>query len=474
MTKINYFLRGEKNMRKNKLLACMVACAVTISPMITTPNMPICAEATELTASEIKEGLLTTVSSSYELQQKIDNDLLPTCHEIISPSNPSSLYKLTVPEDGLLVLKLFNNYTNKGTGHYQYVHLYSNASLTNEILSFHATTKSRGVHVKAGTYYFNCTTGLDDTDNTVTVYAGLVPDFIEAKESTVTTISTVDDLLAKIDAGLETSFTDVSVSKFEPTSLYKLTVPEDGWLVLNYNCDTSSSVNVYSNETLTSKILELDRDDKTGSVYVQAGTYYYQASHIGDSENVLHHVYAGWIPSSSKLAVESITLSKDKASAVVKYSTPLDYNTLRTVKGDIFYSNYDNNDIWDATNTTNCAVQNQFTVTSNGTYSARICPTEANEQFAYIIKFNVSGIKSGKPATPTIKTYKRGTSVVKGTAPAYTKVYVKIGKKTYKGSVSAKGTYSVKTKKLKKKTKISVYVKNSASTVSKTKTVTVK
>ncbi len=466
--------------KKSKWIACLTACVLTMSPVNIMPTTPIFADTTDTATMEAANALITTVSSSYELQQKIDNNLSPSCQEAISVNKPSSVYKLTVSEDGLLVMKLFSNYTNLSYGHHHKIHVYSNSGLTNEILSFTADDCSGAVKVTKGDYYFQITSTYDYTSEaTVTAYAGLVPTSVEAKEGLATTITTVDNLQTKIDAGLETCFTDVSVSINEPTSIYKITIPSDGWLVFNYNVKNVSYLNlawlnVYSNSGRTNKLLSINAEDKIGAVYVEAGTYYCQAGTSSSLKNVTHNVYAGFIPSSSKVAVESITLNKDKASAVIKYSAFVDYSTLRTVNEDVHYTKYGDNTTWDIDHTTNCAVNEKFTVTSNGTYTARICPTATNEQFAYLIKFSVSGINEKKPATPKIKTYKKNTSVVKGTAPAYMKVYVKIGNKTYKGTVSKNGTYSVKTCKLKKKQTISVYVKNSAGSVSKTKKVKVK
>lgn len=78
-------------------------------------------------------------------------------------------------------------------------------------------------------------------------------------------------------------------------------------------------------------------------------------------------------------------------------------------------------------------------------------------------------VKNQKIAKPKVKTYKKKTKYVKGTAKKNTTVYVKIGKKTYKAKVNKKGKFSVKVPKLKAGTKITVTVKdaynNSSSSV---------
>lgn len=83
-------------------------------------------------------------------------------------------------------------------------------------------------------------------------------------------------------------------------------------------------------------------------------------------------------------------------------------------------------------------------------------------------------VKNRKIAAPKVTRYKRNTRLVKGTAKKGTTVYVKAGKKTYKGKVSSKGSYSVKVAKLKKGTAVKVMVKDSYGNSSNYKTVKVK
>lgn len=78
------------------------------------------------------------------------------------------------------------------------------------------------------------------------------------------------------------------------------------------------------------------------------------------------------------------------------------------------------------------------------------------------------------PKKPTVSTYKKNTTYVKGKGEKKATVYVKIGSKTYKSKVNSKGTFSVKVPKLKKGTTIKVYLMDAAKNKSATRTVKVK
>lgn len=291
----------------------------------------------------------------------------------------------------------------------------------------------------------------------------------------LTTVSSVNELQQKIDADLpfvsQEEVNDVG-------AVHKLVVKQDGWIILKGTATYSplQYIEVFSNSSLNNKIARLNMNTTKGdsmSVYVNKGNYYYRCINNGSFSSI-HTVYAGFIPSSSKLQVKSITLSKDKATAVVKFKTNLDYDTIRTVYENVYYTDIEKDNVWKTTDRKNCAKNLKFTVSKNGTYSSRICPFSSDEMFGYIIKFKVSGIKNKKPATPKVTAYKKNTTVVKGTGTAYTKVYVKANGKTYKSTVDSKGKFSVKTSKLKKGTKVSVYMVNSAGTKGSAKTVKVK
>ena len=77
-------------------------------------------------------------------------------------------------------------------------------------------------------------------------------------------------------------------------------------------------------------------------------------------------------------------------------------------------------------------------------------------------------------ASPKVKRVKKNAKKITGKAVKKAKVFAKIGKKTYKATVSAKGKFTIKVKKVKKGTRIKVYVKDATGNTSKTVTVKAK
>lgn len=108
---------------------------------------------------------------------------------------------------------------------------------------------------------------------------------------------------------------------------------------------------------------------------------------------------------------------------------------------------------------------------NKGTYYVCIY-TKDTERF-FTIKQSMSAKDVYAPAAPKVSTVKKGVKLVKGTGEAGAKVYVVYNKKTYTGTVSSKGTYSVTVPALKKGAKVSVYLKDKAGNKSVTKNVTV-
>lgn len=89
---------------------------------------------------------------------------------------------------------------------------------------------------------------------------------------------------------------------------------------------------------------------------------------------------------------------------------------------------------------------------------------------------NAATVKVAKRriASPKVRRVKKNAKKITGTAVKKAKVFAKIGKKTYKATASAKGKFTIKVKKVKKGTKIKVYVKDTAGNTSKTVTVKAK
>lgn len=290
----------------------------------------------------------------------------------------------------------------------------------------------------------------------------------------ITKVSSVDDFQRKIDAGLAFSSQE-QIGAARIGEVFKVVVPKDGFLLLKDYSDGFTSlqrVSLYSNFALTNEIASVEGNTQLAK-YVEKGTYYYRSRNNAGSCGCTNTVYAGYIPSSNIVSVKSIKLNPDKASAVVTFRPTVSYETIRTIKGNVYYPDIFTNTKWAVDNQLNCAHNKRFTVTANGTYSSRIF-TKDTVTSAFIIKYKVSGINNKKPSTPKIKKCKAGVKAISGTAAAYTKVYVKVGAKTYKGSVDSKGRYTVKTSAVKKGSIVKVFVKNSAGKASSVSTLKIK
>lgn len=116
------------------------------------------------------------------------------------------------------------------------------------------------------------------------------------------------------------------------------------------------------------------------------------------------------------------------------------------------------------TNYTETQFTNKLTA---GTYYIKVEDTETG---LYKLFVTAPGLL---PAAPKVDTLKKGNTTVRGTAAKNSTIIVKINGKNYTGKSNAKGKFTVKVPKLKAKTAVMVYVKNTRGT-SKGKKVTVK
>lgn len=267
--------------------------------------------------------------------------------------------------------------------------------------------------------------------------------------------------------------------------VHKLSVNEPGWLFIrSYSPELlGGKCRLYSNSSLTSLIDQSDSnpayyDGNLIACYVQKGNYYYQ-NDVYNYTNASVTNYVGFMPSSKRIKVKKITYSKDKSVANVSF----DYDTkafrgfstdkFLVRKGDTLYTQLNDSSVW-RTDLPNALAltKNNFKVTSNGTYTAKITFAD---NYNCMVTFKVTGIKNSRPAAPKITSYKKGSRTVKGTGKAYTKVYVTVKGKTYSANVSASGSWKITAKSaLKKGQKISAYIKNTAGTKSATASRTVK
>lgn len=270
-------------------------------------------------------------------------------------------------------------------------------------------------------------------------------------------------------------------------SANSFTIAESGWVFVQCSgsVDRVAKAIFYSDEALTTKVDEAVycnvSDENSFAVFLKAGTYYYNIINNPTASDVSLKTYIGFMPASQRISVSKVTYSKDKSVATISFRINKSYfpdfssGVIRFVKKDIDASTSKiyNLKSWNASSTTNRLDNNKLKVKSNGTYSFHIF-SEKDEYFC-MTKVNIKGIKNSKLSTPKVSSYKKNTKKIKGKTAAYVKVYVKVGKKTYKVTANSKGKWTVKSKTvLKKGQKIKVYVQNSAGKKSKTKTVKVK
>lgn len=103
--------------------------------------------------------------------------------------------------------------------------------------------------------------------------------------------------------------------------------------------------------------------------------------------------------------------------------------------------------------------------TAEGSYQVTVLDKAGNKS---IYKFIID---KKAPSTPSIGKVTVKSKTVVGSAEKGTQVFVKVGSKTYKGTVNNSGKYFVKIPVQKVKTKVSVYVQDKAGNKSKTKSI---
>lgn len=422
------------------------------------------------TPEEIKEVTLSlsNMTTLDDLQDYINQGGAYSSYDLLGKDNlaPDTIsHKITVPEDGFLVLRPS---FSAGTSNSMY--LYNDVGLTS-IISATTIGGNCIYQLNRGEYYYKLQS-LYITKNTATVYTGFAPlKKVATSIINLTNMSSVNDLQAYIDQ--EGAYSNHDLLGRDNLALdsmvYKITVKQSGFLVLHpsFTGDTLHRITLYRDAELKS-VLNATRVDSNTICYLDKGNYYYKLQSLYTTNNTAT-MYTGFIPTAPKIKVKSTKLHNDKASANVLFQTGCNYQEIAIVKGSVSYSDLNNDTIWSKKNV---VANSKYTITANGTYTAKI--TEANTNLSYMVSFQVSGIKSTKPSTPKVTTYKRNTKVIKGTGTAYTTAYAVINKKVYKATVDKNGNFSIKTTQLKKQTKVAVYLKNSSGKTSTTKTVTVK
>lgn len=299
-------------------------------------------------------------------------------------------------------------------------------------------------------------------------------------------LSSPDDLQDLIDNDVAYSSQDVITTDWSGTAApHKIVVKERGWIFISiFEKDKYTDCSLYSNFALTSKIAKVhpnSGETNTLACYVEAGTYYYQISRWnGFNTSSTTTSYVGFMPATTRIKVDKITLSADKSIAKVTFDYDEDYlknfleGTIRVVGGSVAYKDIQNGNVWKVENRENALETGTFKATSNGTYTARIAGGDKDLYYCDVV-FEVEGITSNKPAAPKILSYKTGSTEISGTGVAGTQVYIKVSGNAYTGTVGSDGKWKVTCKsKLKKGVKITGYVKNVAGVNGVTTTVKVK
>lgn len=269
---------------------------------------------------------------------------------------------------------------------------------------------------------------------------------------------------------------------------FSFTLPESGIVNVRYSMNEGndgSGLNaiftLYSNKTMTNIKLDGETIDGTKVVekflYLNQGTYYVE---VAAKDDAWQEDYSA--QNRVGLAVAYVPVEGSTTDFTVTYSTTDTTTSPVTVTvatadpdAEVWYAQgtveeylVGNDATW---NDERYCESKSFTLKENGSWTVRIKDSLGNCEQKLI---KVANIDKTKPMTPVVKTYKKNTTVVKGTAEAGTKVYVKVGTKTYSTTALDDGTFSVKTAKLTAGKKITVYAKDAAGNKSQSKSYTVK
>ena len=281
------------------------------------------------------------IKSSEQLMDYIDNDGAYSSQDTIETDwkGYTDIHKIILSKDGTLVVCTLDK------DGYSDFELFSDISLTYGFDTARSNPSDRIAYqtyeLKAGTYYYRNSRRNGYNPLTVTTYLGFIPkdgkiDTNSGKTSTttrnenvvdVTLINTPADLDAYIDEDGSFTSQDTITTKWSGEGkVFQFTVEEAGWLFLKSICnDSGIDMNVYSNVDLTSKIAsahiptEINEKDPL-AVYLTPGTYYYQVSRRNGYKVANITSYVAFLPSSARISVEDVVLSKDKTYATVTFS----------------------------------------------------------------------------------------------------------------------------------------------------------
>lgn len=432
LNKILYKMKGESQMRKFlKTYAVMLAAFVCVM------CFNIMAYAAEV-EGETKAIKLSKYSDLDQDAQDFNSGLVGgSIVAEADTSEPYKVYKITIPEDGVYRIN-FSTIENTGQTAINLQPLsfvvYSNSLLTKQVCNEELSeTTNRNVFMTLtkGTYYVRVKLLRSSyispkrADTTFSASFGYLPK---------------DTEILKVTKSVNTTNKTVSL-KIDTLDQYKLWAQE-GTVRIDY----------------FPSIYWRDNTLLSGNTYIitKNGTYTIRAS------DIYGNVYGKVVTINDFTKPDAPVVAKYKSGTKEVTGRAVENGTVTVTVGKTRYTAKA-----DASGTYKVTLKTVLKVGTKITVSVK-------SPMDMVSTVTTVTVKNQKIATPKVTRYKKNTKVVKGTAKKNTTVYVKIGKKTYKGKASSKGAYSVKVPKLKKGTSINVYVKDSYGNYSNNRSVKVK
>lgn len=397
-----------------------------------------------LTATATEEGTTTAIKlSKYsDLDTKAQNSSTGMIDGLFKEDNVTSakekVYKIILPENGLYRINYTSYSRSEGksfsTNYKMNFTLFSNAACTKVIgekkeLSGQSDSGNSFYKLDAGTYYLLASPKIVSYENNIDITFSAAFGYLDVNTEFLNVTKTYN------------SSTKSVVVNVTAKDIYELKIKEgvyltgtDTWSIL-WEDDpvmTNGQYNLYKNGKYSIRLVDI-----YGNVYTKLVT----------------------VDEFQTPSTPTITSYKSGAKKVTGKTSP---NCLVNVviNGQKYTTRSNSSGTYSAS-TAALTVGSQITVTSTNDFGISSAKATAT-------------VKNNKIAKPKVKTFKKKTRYVKGTAKKNTTAYVKIGKKTYKGKVNKKGKYSVKVPKLKAKTKIRVTIKDNYKNYSATVTVRVK
>lgn len=223
---------------------------------------------------------------------------------------------------------------------------------------------------------------------------------------------------------------------------------------------TDPRVFVYSNQSMTSKQIELSKWENgyLTTAYLPAGRYYIEAADeklTGWKHKVKVDVSICALPVNKALSVSTkLNKTKSKATVTVNHGLGSDLKNIQYVSGAYDAKDNENHNIWKTLITgdvyynhiaTELTSGNKFTVKKNGTYTIRVITKDGT---TYSVQRKVKGIDTTAPKVTGVKngkTYKKAVTIRISDKSSGIKKATLNGKKiSSKKKVSKNGKYTLK------------------------------